>query len=121
MKDSLAPGVTHEFTVEVTRDMSPEHLAPMVVLSTPKMIELMEQASLEAAQPHLDDTETTVGTHVNVSHDAAAAGGEAVTVTSQLVSVERRRLTFSVSARAGDRALGRGTHERAVVNLNNFG
>lgn len=121
MKDSLQPGVGHSFEVEVTPDMSPPHLAPVVVLSTPKMIELMEVASLQAAQPHLDENETTVGTHVNVSHEAAAQGGEKVTVTSKLQEIAKRRLTFTVEARAGDRILGRGTHQRAVIDTSRFG
>ncbi len=121
MKESLAPGLTHSLDVEVSADMSPSHLAPLVVLSTPKMIELMEMASLQAAAPHLDDNETTVGTHVNVSHEAAAGEGATVTVSSQLTGVDQRRLTFSVTARNGERVLGRGTHERTVVDTSRFG
>ncbi len=121
MKDSLQPGVGHRIEVEIGEDMSPPHLAPVVVLSTPSMIELMEIASLQAAQPHLDGTETTVGTHVNVSHEAAAHGGERVTVSSELMEVAKRRLTFAVEARVGDRIVGRGTHQRAVVDTSRFG
>ena len=73
------------------------------VLSTPSMIQLMEMACLASAAPHLDEGETTVGTHVCVSHVAAAEAGEVVSVNVRLVDVVKRRLTYEVSARVGDR------------------
>ena len=121
MKPTLQPGISHSFEVSVTPDMSPPHLGETIVLSTPKMIELMEVASLQAAQPHLDDTETSVGTAVNITHDAAAGGGAIVTASATLESVHRRRLTFAVAVHEGDRIIGRGTHERAVIDTSRFG
>jgi fluoroacetyl-CoA thioesterase len=121
VKDTLATGLSLEVEYPVTADLSPAHLAPTVVLSTPNMIELMEGVSLQVSQPHLDETETTVGTHVNVSHEAAARGGQMVTVRSELIVVDRRRLTFSVSAMVETRVIGRGTHERAVIDTSLFG
>lgn len=118
MKDTLRVGLRHELTETVTEELSPPHLAPMVVLSTPSMIGLMEMASLLAAQPHLDDGETTVGTHVNVSHERAARGGEVVMFTSEILSINKRRMTFAVRASVGEHTIGQGTHERAVIDTN---
>jgi fluoroacetyl-CoA thioesterase len=120
MKDSLAVGLEHSVTTEVTPEMSPAHLSAQV-LSTPSMIQLMEMASLQLVAPHLDAGETTVGIHVCVSHVAGAAAGEAVTISTRLAEVAKRRLTFDVSARCGDRLLGEGTHQRAVVDASRFG
>ena len=119
MKDTLAPGLENTMSVTVSEDMSPAHL-PLKVLSTPSMIQLMEQTSLLAVAPHLDDKETTVGTHVCVSHAAAATAGEKVTINTRLVEVNKRRLKFEVSAKVGDRVLGEGTHERAVIDTARF-
>jgi fluoroacetyl-CoA thioesterase len=121
MKDTLQVGVTHTLREQVRAELSPPHLAPTVVPSTPSMILLMEMASLQAAQPHLDANETTVGTHVNVSHRSAARDGETVTVTSELTDVDRRRLTFAVCVSVGDRIIGEGTHQRAVIDTSVFG
>lgn len=121
MKDSLQPGLTHHLSERVSAALSPPHLLPMIVLSTPSMIQLMEMASLYAAQPHLDDNETTVGTHVDVSHRAAARDGETVAVDSELITVDRRRLTFAVRVSVGDRVIGEGTHQRAVIDTTGFG
>jgi predicted thioesterase len=116
----LEVGAEHRFTRIVTADMTPRHLLPTVVLSTPKMIALMEQASLDLVQPMLDDGQTSVGTHVNVSHQAAAREGEEVLFQSRLAAVEGRRLLFEVSAAVGDRLIGKGTHERFVVDRSRF-
>lgn len=120
MKDSLQVGVKHRLTEHVTEELSPPHLKPIVVLSTPSMILLMEMASLQAAQPHLDDNETTVGTHVNVSHQAAARQGETVVADSELIEINRRRLTFAVRVSVGGRLIGEGTHQRAIIDRSAF-
>jgi fluoroacetyl-CoA thioesterase len=120
MLDTLAAGLTHDRTKPITEEMGTGHTGT-VVLSTPGMIGLMELACLEAAAPHLSDGESTVGIHVCVSHVAAAVLGEEVTVTCNLVDRTRRKLTFEVAARVGDRLLGEGTHKRAVVDMASFG
>ncbi len=120
MKDSLAPGIEVTASHLVTDDMSPPHL-PMKVLSTPSMIMLMERTCLDSVLEHLDAGESTVGTHVCVSHLASAASGETVTISARLAERNKRRLTFEVRATAGDRVLGEGTHQRAVIDTSRFG
>ena len=120
MKPSLQPGVTGTTTHTVTVEMSPQHL-PTKVLSTPSMIQLIEGTCLQAAQLHLDDGETTVGTHVCVSHSASAAVGDTVVVTCRLTEVDRRRLEFATRVTSGDKVLSEGTHQRFVVNTASFG
>jgi fluoroacetyl-CoA thioesterase len=119
MKETLAPGIEHEATFTVTRDMSPPHL-PVVVLATPIMVGLIENTCLDSVVPHLDDGETTVGTHVCVSHTGAARGGEEVVVRTRLARVERRRLTFEIEVHAPAGRISDGTHERAVVDTARF-
>lgn len=116
MKDSLIPGLTNEMRHTVTRAMAPGHIAA-VVLSTPAMVGLIEQCCLLAVQPHLDDGEATVGTHVCVSHESAVHGGQEFTVRCRLVSVEKRRLGFEVEVDGPERPVSRGTHQRAVIGL----
>ena len=120
MADSLAVGLDGTASYEITADMSPPHL-PVAVLSTPSMIQLIEATCLNAAQDHLDEGNTTVGTHVCVSHAAAAMVGETIDVTCRLDEIDGRRLTFATTVTCGDRTLSTGTHQRAVVNLSRFG
>jgi fluoroacetyl-CoA thioesterase len=116
MKDSLVVGLTGEAAYTVTKDMSPAHL-PRVVLSTPTMIGLMEGLCLSTVQGHLDEGETTVGTHVCVSHQSAVGEDESFVIRFRLSSIERRRLTFEVEVDGPNGAVSRGTQERAVVRL----
>lgn len=116
MKDSLSVGITHEMRHAVTKQMSPGHL-PIVVLSTPAMVGLIEGCCLLAVAPHLDEGEVTVGTHVCVSHDAAVNEGEEFVIRCRLASVEKRRLGFDVEVDGPHGQVSRGTHQRAVINL----
>jgi fluoroacetyl-CoA thioesterase len=120
MKESLAPGLTLEARYAVTSAMAPPHL-PVEVLGTPSMIQLIEATCLQAAAGHLDDGETTVGTHVCVSHSGPAMAGEEVVVSCRLDTVERRRLTFTVEVRSPRATISDGTHQRAVVDSSRFG
>ncbi len=122
MPHELAVGLAKTSCTIVTPDMSPPHLSPIVVLATPEMIWLMEKACTEAVEPALQEMElTTVGTHVDISHESAARQGEEVIVEATLVSVDGPRLRFEVVARVGDRIIGRGTHRRHVIDRARFG
>lgn len=116
MKDTLQIGIENEMKYTVTADMAPGHL-PMVVLSTPSMIQHIEGTCLESTRPHLDEGETTVGVHVNVSHSGPAREGEEFTVKVKLVEIRKRRLLFEVEVLAPQGPISTGTHERAVVDL----
>ncbi|HSJ34341.1 MAG TPA: hotdog domain-containing protein [Acidimicrobiia bacterium] len=121
MQTPLPVGSTHTTTTLVGPEHTPAHLAPLVVLSTPDMIRLMEEASTAAVQSLLErEDKTTVGVHIDVSHESAARQDEEVAVEAELVTVDGPRLTFRVEARCGDRVIGRGTHRRYVVDRSRF-
>ena len=86
--------------------------------STPSMIGLMEQAAIQAVHEFLEEGQTSVGYVVNVRHLAPADIGATITAHSELVEVERNRLTFRVEAYEGERKIGEGTHRRAVIATN---
>ncbi len=120
MQDSLVVGLEAESVYAVTEDMSPPHL-PMKVLSTPAMIQLIEATCLNTAEPHLDEHETTVGTHVNVSHSGPASAGEKVTVKVKLTEIIKRRLVFETEVRSSRGVISEGSHQRAVIDTSRFG
>ncbi len=120
MQDSLAPGIEDIRDYEVLADMSPAHL-PVAVLSTPSMIGLIEGTCLGLTQRHLDEDETSVGTHVCVSHEAAVNAGEHITVWCQLKSLEKRRLEFDVRVEGPRGQVSTGTHQRAVIKTSRLG
>jgi fluoroacetyl-CoA thioesterase len=129
MKDTLRPGLTHEFRFRVPENKTVPHLYPEAqefqvmprVLATGFMVGLLEWACIQAINPHLDwPNEQSVGTLVNFSHTAATPPGMSVTVRVKLESVEGRKLTFSVSADDGIDKISEGTHERFVIDAAKF-
>lgn len=90
------------------------------VFATPAMLALMEKAAASSVQPFLDDGQGSVGTRLSVSHLAATPIGLPVRAESELLSVERRKLLFSVRAWAGDELIGEGEHERFLIDNARF-
>jgi fluoroacetyl-CoA thioesterase len=113
-------GLTNEQRYRVTDDMAPPHL-PVKVLGTPNMIGLIEGTCLFATQPFLEKGQATVGTHVCVSHQGAAASGQEIVVRCKLSKIEKRRLTFDVEVTCDDRLISKGTHQRAIIDTGKFG
>ncbi|MDB5405221.1 MAG: thioesterase superfamily protein [Rhodospirillales bacterium] len=104
--------------------VEPEHLAsrskdPLLppVFATPMMILVMENAAFSAVRPFLDPGETAVGTAVDIRHLAATPVGQRVTAEAEVTKVDGRRIEFAVRARDEVEEIGRGKHERAVVDL----
>lgn len=129
MKDTLKPGLTHQFKFEVPPTKTVPHLYPESqmfrempeVLATGFMVGLMEWACIEALRPHLDwPEEQSLGVLVNFSHLAATPPGLTVTVDVTLDRIEGRRLTFSVSAHDGVDRIAEGTHQRVVIDRDRF-
>ena len=86
------------------------------VLATPIMIAGMEECCMECAQTELEEGFGTVGTLVNVTHEAPTPVGGTVTVNCFLRQVDGRRLVFAVEASDKGGIIGRGSHERFIVD-----
>jgi len=116
-------GTRGSFTMVVL----PEHLANRFkdsmlppVLATPVMIMAMENAALNAIKPYFEAGETAVGLRVDVSHLAATAVGKQISAFAEVTSVDGRHIEFRVSASDGREEIGRGMHERVVIDLDRF-
>lgn len=90
------------------------------VFATPMMIALMERTCRESVEAYLGAGQETVGTHVDVSHVSATPVGMKVWCDSELVDVDRRRLTFKVTAHDEAGLIGEGVHERFVIDEERF-
>ena len=87
------------------------------VFATPMMIMAMENAALNAIRAYLEPGESAVGTAVDVRHLAATPVGHDVTAEAEVTRVDGRRVEFNVQARDEKEEIGRGTHERMVVDM----
>jgi fluoroacetyl-CoA thioesterase len=113
-------GAKGTFTLRVT----PAHLANQFkdamlppVFATPMMIMAMENAALNAIRAYLEPGESAVGTAVDVRHLTATPVGHDVMAEAEVTHVDGRRVEFNVNARDEKEEIGRGTHERMVVDL----
>lgn len=129
MKESLKPGIRtqHRFVVPTSKTVpalypeSPEFVAMPEVFATGFLVGFLEWACIKAINPHLDwPQEQTLGTHIDVSHEAATPPGLEVTATVELIEVDGRRLVFAVEAHDGVDLISRGRHERFVINREKF-
>lgn len=129
MKDGLKAGIEHELTFEIPQSKTVPALYPESeefgampkVFATGFFIGLIEWACIRAVNPYLDwPREQTVGTHVDVSHEAATPPGLEVVVSVELTEVDGQRLVFGVEASDGVDVIGRGTHERFVIDSKGF-
>jgi len=90
------------------------------VFATPAMIALMEHTAHTSLHDFLLEGFTTVGTHLNIEHSKATPLGAKVWCESVLESQDGRKLTFSVTAYDESGIIGRGTHERFIINIEKF-
>ena len=129
MKDSLKPGIKYEHKFKVPKSKtvpslypeSEEFVAMPEVFATGYLVGFLEWACIKAINPHLDwPQEQTLGTHINVSHEAATPAGLEVTATVELIAVEGKRLIFNVEAHDGIDLISKGQHERYVISRQKF-
>jgi fluoroacetyl-CoA thioesterase len=129
MKDTLRPGLSHQFRFKIPPSKTVPHLYPESqmfrempeVLATGYMVGLVEWACIDALRAHLDwPREQSLGTHVSLSHLAATPPGLTVTVDVRLDRIDGRKLSFSITAHDGLDKITEGTHERVVIDNARF-
>lgn len=127
-KPTLRPGLRHSETILVTdRLIVPEmadyfaNFAAMPpVFATAYLVAFVEWTCVRALADHLLDGEASVGTKVDLSHDAATPVGMRASAAIELIAVEGRKLRFKVDCRDERDAIGAGFHERFVIDEARF-
>ena len=90
------------------------------VFATPWMIAMMELSACNALAPYYEEGQSSVGTHLDVSHDAATPVGMKVRAEAEVIAVDRRKIALSVSAWDEAGLIGKGTHERFLIDAAKF-
>ena len=88
------------------------------VFSTPMMIALMEEAACNCLD--LEPGQSSVGVHISVEHTAPSPIGAEITATATVTGVEKRKISFDISARDNKNEIGKGTHTRFIVDAGRF-
>ena len=118
----LKTGIKGTQTVIVTEENTAKTMGSgtLDVFATPAMIALMEKTAWTSIAPYLEEGEGSVGIKLEISHDAPIPLGMTITCESELVEVDGRRLVFSVTANDGKDTIGKGTHERFLIDEEKF-
>ena len=90
------------------------------VLSTPRLIGLIERTARESLYPFLDPDERTVGLEIDLRHFAPTPLGAPVTCTTRVIQAAGALITFQVEARDATELIARGLHKRAVIRVASF-
>ena len=129
MKDSLKVGIKYQHKFIIPKSKTVPNLYPESeefkimpeVFATGYLVGFLEWACILAIKPHLDwPSEQSVGTHINVSHQAATPVGLEVIANVELVKIEGKKLTFNVEARDTLDIISKGVHERFIINKEKF-
>ena len=92
----------------------------LLVYATPCMVALMEGAACEAIADELKETETTVGTELNIQHISATPVGLEVRAVATVTNLEGKVITFDVEAFDEAGPIGKGTHKRVLITAQRF-
>jgi predicted thioesterase len=118
----ITPGMSGgvAFTVDASSTALALGSGDVEVLGTPKVVALMEEASVAAVAPGLEPSQTTVGTHLTVDHLAPTRVGHEVVASALVVDVVGRWVRLEVIVTEEGSDVARGTHERVVVDRERF-
>ena len=108
----------------VTEELTAAHVGSgaLPVFATPYMCALMENAAMYALQQFLEEGQGSVGTHLDISHDAPTPVGMKVWAEAEITGVSEngKMVDFAVKAWDETGPVGSGTHTRAVIRNERF-
>ena len=115
-------GIKGKQEIIVTEDKTADALGSglLPVFGTPFMIALIENTACQSVLPELEKGQGTVGTRLEVEHSAATPVGMKVTCETELVEVDRKRLVFEANVYDEAGPIGKGRHERFIIDNARF-
>ncbi len=124
----LPLGLEHTLRYRVHATKTVPHLYPEAtpfqnmpeVFATGFLVGFLEWACMEALAPFLAEGERSVGTLIDITHEAATPPGMEVTAHVRLEGVEGRRTIWVVESRDEQDVIARGRHERFTIDLAKF-
>ena len=89
-------------------------------LGTPRLVALLEEATVAALAGELSEGETSVGMRIHIDHLSPSGPGAGVMAEAVLEAVEGRRLTFGATAMVGETVVATASIVRVVVATERF-
>jgi fluoroacetyl-CoA thioesterase len=118
----MVPGLTGKSEMIVKEEDLVSQLGDVIanVLSTPRLIQLLEAAAIDAIQDFISTDQVSLGTEVKIKHLSATPLGMKVTANALLKGVEKNRLLFLVNAYDEKEKVAEGEHERVLISKDRF-
>lgn len=120
--EKLKIDLSKKLTTKVTASNTAETIksGTLPVYATPAMTALMEQAAAELIEDLLPDGWTSVGISMNIAHLAASPVGSEISATAKITAIDGRKISYEVAASDSAGPIGKGTHERFIVDKDKF-
>ena len=114
----MVPGLTGKSEMVVRQEDLVSRLGGVAVdvLSTPRLIQLLEEAALAAIQEFIPPDQLSLGTEVRIKHLSPTPLGKKVVAHALLKEAEKNRLLFWVDAYDETEKVAEGEHERVLVS-----
>jgi len=118
----MTPGLTGKAEMVVAEEDLVNRLGSMAldVLSTPRLIQLLEEASVNAVAGYLSPDQLTLGAEMRIKHLSATPLGMKVRAYAILKKVNGNRLLFWVDAQDELEKVAEGEHERVLTSKERF-
>jgi len=122
MRDKIDVGRTYQSQTRVEEWMTAEKAGNkgVDVLSTPQLLQLVEDASMQCLAPLMEPNEISLGTHIDISHLSATPVGLIVRTEVEIIKVDGKRVEFAFSTFDEREKVADGTHERYVTTREKF-
>ena len=117
--DTLKVGMRDELEWEVTENLTTAR-GDYRVFSTPSMTYFVEMTAHKLVGPHLKPGQGQVGLQVNIRHMAPTPIGKKVRCETELVAIDRRKLTFKMKVYDDVEQIGEAEHDRYIVDLDKY-
>jgi len=122
MAGKLDVGRTYQSQTRVEEWMTAEKAGNkgVDVLSTPMLLQLVEDAAMHCIAPTLEPGQISLGTHVELSHLAPSPVGLIIRTEVEVLKFDGRRIEFAFSSFDEREKVAEGTHERYITERSKF-
>ncbi len=117
MAAKLDVGRTYQSQTRVEEWMTAEKAGNkgVDVLSTPMLLQLVEDAAMQCIAPTMAAGQVSLGTYVDLAHLASTPVGFIVRTEVEVIKLDGRRVEFAFSAFDEREKIAEGTHERYLT------
>ena len=118
MKETMCPGLAKTRKIAIDRGRTIGFMGEEGrVYATPFLVGDIERTCRDLLLEHADAGEDSVGVDVSIRHLAPTLLGMEVEIVAAVTAIDKRKVTFEVTARDEIEPIAAGSHTRFVVDV----